>query len=116
MYPFCPRTAPAGAHVVALLEGIETKQPQLRGVKTEGSGAAYARVPRQDSSAPAMLLFSASPLGMDVLVHEFMVFVGVAQSLLPTALVAKLLDDSFQEAMRVPHLPYGIKFSKSNSR
>jgi hypothetical protein len=45
-----------------------------------------------------------------------MVFMGVAEGSLPRTLVAKLLDDSFQEAVRVAHLLYGIKFSKSNSR
>lgn len=66
--------------------------------------------------SPATLPFSASPLGLDLLVQEFMVFTGVAEGSLPRTLVAKLLDDSFQEAMRVAHLLYGIKFSKSNSR
>lgn len=51
-----------------------------------------------------------------MLVQEFMVFVGVAQESLPGTLVAKLLDDSFQGAVRVAHLPYGIKVSKSNSK
>lgn len=60
-----------------------TKQPQLRRVRAEGIGVVYSCIHCRDSSAPAMIPFSASPLGLDWLVQEFMVFMGVAQGSLP---------------------------------